>query len=823
MIFRKIIKYVFLLIAALLLISAFAFLTALYYKKDIMAAVKAEVDRRINGSVEVKDIKINIFQNFPNLSLSLIDIKVADSLYHVHKKHLFIAQNISFSVSLYALFQKRIEVGEITLSNGSVNLFKDNSNYFNGNILKRDTSEQEDNSDLPIDFSLKRVQLKNIAFTFEYPAKQRKIAFLINENHINVNIKPRAIVLISKGSYEVDQLTFKETRGSFLKNKNIELLLQTTIDIERKLITFEESEINADGEKYDLKGLLALKTPAELTIEISSADASFEEVQKLLTPKIAANLSKLKLKERASGRARIFALLAQNKQPELDVNFELKNSDVAYNNWKAYAKVIKGSYTNHHDSTKEIGDENSRIVFSEIEGSYLTFPVKATGYIKNVTNPFLHVAGTSAGSMDLLNNFLNPDKMEFDGGRFKVDFTLRGVLTQLSNKKTFRSGKTSLLLNGKLSGANFSYFPRNLEFASINGNFFCDWNDLHVKDLSLLLNKNKINIHGDVSNLTSFILSEGAKVKGNLHVYSPGVVFDNFSFTKENVIKKKQKRQTMDEVVSKMDKLIDVVELDLNFETPRFNFRKFEAQDINGTITAVNSDFILNNFSFKSANGSYKFSGAIKNIGTNAAQVSAKGNITDADVQEVFASFENFKQNTITEKNLRGKINAKIDFGGKINHSGNIIAESMNGDFTVEIKNGHLINFEPIEKLGGFIFKNRDFKNISFEDIQNRFILKGKTLSVGKMEIISSVFTLYVDGVHNFDSYTDLNIQAPISNLRKRSKVKKVKAENGVKNVGLSVYVKAYSDGNKMKFSYQPFKSINGNKVVMEQDTTDIY
>ncbi len=136
-----------------------------------------------------------------------------------------------------------------------------------------------------------------------------------------------------------------------------------------------------------------------------------------------------------------------------------------------------------------------------------------------------------------------------------------------------------------------------------------------------------------------------------------------------------------------------------------------------------------------------------------------------------------------------------------------ISAPSMWGDIEVKIKNGRLKDFEPMENMSNFLFKKRDFSDVEFAEINSHFWLKGSDLDITRMEIQSSVLSLFVHGRYSFTDSTSLSVQLPLSNLKKRDKNYKPKNVGTDAKVGPSVFLHIYKDEEgKIAINYDPFK-----------------
>jgi hypothetical protein len=137
-------------------------------------------------------------------------------------------------------------------------------------------------------------------------------------------------------------------------------------------------------------------------------------------------------------------------------------------------------------------------------------------------------------------------------------------------------------------------------------------------------------------------------------------------------------------------------------------------------------------------------------------------------VQQLFYAFNNFGQDGITDKNLEGILTARADVALQVNSDGKVLPSSSNGIIHFSLKKGGLNNFEPIKKIQRFIFKKRDFENISFAELKNKLSVKNGEIKINRMEIQSSVLSFFVEGLYSPRGNTDISVQVPFSNLKKR-------------------------------------------------------
>src|SRR5207248_842198 len=142
-------------------------------------------------------------------------------------------------------------------------------------------------------------------------------------------------------------------------------------------------------------------------------------------------------------------------------------------------------------------------------------------------------------------------------------------------------------------------------------------------------------------------------------------------------------------------------------------------------------------------------------------------------------AFDNFGQDGITAQSLQGKLSAKIDASMDINDEGKANPASIESVVDFSLKDGALINYEPVKKLQNFLFRNRDFENIRFAELKDRLEITNQEVKINRMEIQSSVMSMFVEGLYSKKGNTDLSIQVPLSNIHKR------KAEINLENIGV--------------------------------------
>ena len=132
-----------------------------------------------------------------------------------------------------------------------------------------------------------------------------------------------------------------------------------------------------------------------------------------------------------------------------------------------------------------------------------------------------------------------------------------------------------------------------------------------------------------------------------------------------------------------------------------------------------------------------------------------------------------------------------------------IKGETMSGEVKLKLKEGHLLNFEPIQNLSNFLFRNRDLNDIAFSELNEKFKVRAYEIEIEELEIGSNVLNLYVvNGIYSVKGNSSINILVPWSNLKRRGKnyVPKNTGESAENTKG--VKLNFFGENKKMKISF---------------------
>jgi len=188
--------------------------------------------------------------------------------------------------------------------------------------------------------------------------------------------------------------------------------------------------------------------------------------------------------------------------------------------------------------------------------------------------------------------------------------------------------------------------------------------------------------------------------------------------------------------------------------------------------------------------------------------------------------FNNFDQTEFTPEILMGEITTTLNYSMYFDRFFNVLEDSIFSLAQIQIKNGRLRNYKPMESLSSFVELD-DLKDIKLKEMSNTVEIRDRTIYIPTTEVQSNAMNLTIGGTHNFDNFMDYRLKIRITELlaSKSGWVKKKKEcqleEN--KEGGLSAYVIMVGTPDDLKIKYDR-KTVQENiKKEIKKETKNFF
>ena len=789
-------KGITIILGVLFILYLVVFIYVSAHKKSIINQVTEEVGKKLNGNVSIGDVELSFFSTFPKVSVLLHKVVITDSLFAQHHHAFFTSDAIFAQLSISNLIKKENAINGFKIENAAIYLYTDTSGYTNEYLFKpkRDSATGKINSSEKN--VLKSIILKNVQITIDDKTKGKLYDVAINNLNVKLSYMDSSLLISAKADLLIYSLAFNIMRGSFVKEKTFEGNFNLRFDKKLQQLQFDSIDVKIAKHPFNLSGRFDLQGPdPQFDLKIHTRNILYAFAKTLLTPKIAAALSIIDLDKEFDADAAISGPL-KGGEPLIIANWKIKNSHLTTPFLDFDDATFTGFFTNEVVKGSPLLDPNSKININHFSAKWNGLPVTSNNIeILNLYQPLLTGDLQSNFPLTTLNDILGSNTIELKSGNGAINLTYKGVLERNNNINPFVNGVVTF------SNGAILYAPRNVEMENVNGKLVLKNSDVFVENLQCVVLNNKIVMNGHANNLLTLMNTKPNKANIDWNIYSPSLDLSVFTYllkSRKKVASNNTNKRKLSKIAGKIDAVLDQGIININLKADKLQYKKFEATNAVANVSLLQDRYIINNVSMRQGSGSLYMNGSLVNRKSNFHQATINATLTGVDVNKIFSAFNNFGQNGIGAQNIEGKLSAKVNASFGLNDDGKAYPTSVASTVDFSLKNGSLINFEPIKKLQNFLFKNRNFENIKFAELKDRLDISNQEIKINRMEIESSVLSFFVEGIYSMKGNTDISIQVPLSNLKKRGGEYKPENTGVDKKTGASLFLRGRPgpDGN---------------------------
>jgi len=804
---KKTLRYTLRIAVAVLSLFLLAWLVLggyiLLNKASLLKKVRSELNKQIAGEALIGNMDISLFHEFPSLALHLSKVELRDSLWQHHHHDLLSADHVFIRLSLRGLLSGQARAGQVSLEQGTVYLFTDSMGYSNKSLFRTGDKGSGQKEVQPPDISLKDIRL-----VMDDQSRNKKFDLQVRHLSCVLEKDKKKLSLQINTSMRVGNFSFNTEKGSFIKDKELSGRFTLQFNTASGILQFNKVVLTLDGHPFLFSGRFFPNVrPDPFLLTIQATDVPFRKATALLTPGLKEKLEQYAVDKNVSLDVSLDAGSADDHTPRIIAKMNLSNATVTTPAGRFSAASFNAAFTNEWVNGHKREDENSGIRLLSFRGIWENIPISAdTINIIDLKHPVLFCDLHSRFGLERLNDLSGSRTIQFQKGGCAVDLFYKGPLSE--------NDSVTASINGTMDidSAAVEYLPHRLRLTNCRAS-------IHFKDQDVLIDKleahagsSMIFMKGIARKAVSLIDKNPGDQRMDWTVSSPRLDLRDLSSVLGSpagpapvTVAKKSTEHPFGAATARVDRLLRDGSAHVRLEASNISYGKFSGAHAKADLLFTGDEVKLNSMQVEQGSGSLAMSGSLRrNRGSAGNPVTLQSHIGQADLPGIFASFNNFGQQAIREKNLKGKLTADIRMTGLLTDKATMVNNSLKGTVNFTISNGQLLDFEPMEKISENVLKKRDLSEIHFAELKNQLDVDSTTIVIHRMEIQSTAFTIFAEGVYDLKKGADMSLQIPLSNLKAK---KQDVAPTNKGKAGISLRLRARTgDDGKLKITWDPFR-----------------
>jgi AsmA-like C-terminal region len=778
------------------------------WKKDsLLSKALAEINTRIGGTLKVGHADISLFRHFPAVSLSLTDLSLRDSAWQQHRHDLLRAGRVYVNFSPFpSLLHGRVELGTIFIENASLYFYTDSAGYSNTYLLKgRGDSSGSSSASTG---SLPKIVLSDVRWVMDRQDQHKRFDLAIRRLTAVINREDRLLRFELTTMLTVRSFSFNTEKGSFIGDKLLSGHFDFTYSLASHILQTDKARLDIDGYTFVFSGrFFPTVKPDPFFLVIDAEQVPFGAAAALLTPRLKQKLDEYDIDKPLAIHVQLDAGVADEHEPQIQVRLNVQGCKVLTPTGSFSDVSFSGSFTNEWVHGQGHEDENSGLRFTGFSGQLGGIPLHSDSLvITNLVHPQLSCDLHSRFDVAALNDLYGSETLQFRGGTGVMDLRYHGPMSENDT-----AGAT---VNGSLDldSAAIVYLPFQFVLNNASGRLLFKGQDLVVDHLVARAGNTNFRIKGVAKNLISLIDHNSENVSMDCTLSTGHLALEDFIVLVGRVSTanagRKASSPVLEAAAARIDNFLKAGMIRLRLDAGNISYQDFTGAHARADLMFQNGEIRVSQLAVQQSSGTLGLKATLLRRGNGDGNpLTLESHLEGVDLPGLFRSFDDFGLKGIGARNLKGRLNADVRLTGLLTDKARVVPNSLKGKIDFSIVDGQLVDFEPMEKIGETVLKKRDLSEVRFGTLQNSLDIDSTTVTLHRMEIQSTAFTLYAEGTYDLKKGTDMSLQVPLSNLKTRTGDIPPESRGNDSKGGLSVRLRAKTDDEgRLKVTWDPFR-----------------
>lgn len=740
---KRVLFYISLFLGALVLTAV---ISVFLFKDRIIQQFISEANKQLNTKIDVKKIDVSWFEDFPNLSLVLYDVSVEDS--HKGLYPLLTARTISFQLNISEVVSGTYVIKGLRIRDSETNLKIDEQGVTNYAILKSDGHAGSGS----VTFSLKDVLLENNVVNYTDKKLDQEHRFSSGHLRASIDTKNDLYTIITQGDVTTGSIRVRKT--TVFENKTFQVKAELLYDDKARQLTIRPSQLQLRQSAFRVNGTYEWKDKNRIDMQIDGEDTDIQTLLSFLPESASGPLEKYRSKGDIYFNALLKGEVREKTLPSLSVRFGFRNATLYHPDYKSRIESanMEGSF-----ATSDLSDPRQAVlVLKNIGGTLNDKSFEADLVIQNFQDSDVKLSFKGSVDASSVFDFYPVNDIRDVKGTLDADLSFEGRLSWLKSKATATRASTQGTV--ELHDLALVYGKESVPIKNLTGALQFSNNDLALSNVSGLIGNSDVLLNGFFKNIITFILFENQPIGIETDLTSQFIDLDQLFALVFG---------TGDGATNEYAFSISRnINLNFNCDVKSLRYKRFRARNLKGDLLVKNEMAVSRSINMQTMGGQLQFSGIVDAKNPKAIDVVSTMKLDGLHVDSVFYVFENFDQDFIQDKHLKGRAVADVTMEMTLNPSLKLFSETLIADIRVAIKGGELNDFDPLRKLNKYL-DDDELHHVRFSDLANDIHIEKKTIYIPQMEVRTNVTNMLISGTHTFDQQIDYRVVAPLRSYKK--------------------------------------------------------
>lgn len=757
-ILKKILKW---LVILLLLLIIFIFAAPFIFKDKIIAIAKEEANKQLNAKVEFGEFDLTLFSSFPNFSLSINKMSIANTG-DFEGDTLLAVKNFSATVDLMSVIKgEQYEIRSILLDNPRIHAIVLSDGRANWDIMKpsEPAATSEPSEPTAFKMSLKKLEIKDASIVYD-DASLGMFSELKNFNYTMSGDFTQDNFTM-ENLLSIDQTTVKYGGIAYMNKVKTSVKANVDADMPNFKFTFKENEITLNELSLGIDGFFAMpKEDMDMDLKFKANQTEFKNILSLVPAVYTKDFASIKTAGKFSLDAFAKGTYASAPSPSEKAGGEAKmpafgvkiKVDDAMFQYPSLPKAVKDIAI---DVEVKNPDGNPDHTVTDIRKFHMEMAGNPVDIVMNVRTPVSDpaIAGTIMGKLNLSSmKEIVPMESSDLNGNVTADLKLNGKMSSIEKEKydEFQAEGQVIIMDMNYKSPDL---PQGMNIKSMTLNFSPQYVELRGFDSRI--GKSDIQANGMIENIMQYVFKDSL-LQGTFSLKSSLLDLNEFMSEEETTT---AAADTAPLSVIEVPRNIDFI---LNSTLGKLLYDNMEMTHVSGSVIVRNSQVKMSNLKMNTMQGSMVMNGTYSTQDPKVPKVDFDLNISDFDIPMTFKTFNTVQKLAPVAKYTTGKFSTQLKYTSNLDASMMPDMKTMNGEGRMQTKSVVVAGFEPLNKLAEALGGMDKFKKAEFANLDIKYTIKDGAISTDEFPFKSGSVAGNIFGKTMLDQTIDYTMRMEI-------------------------------------------------------------
>ena len=760
-----------------LVLSVVALLAALHLFGDPIARrVVSAVTARYPTRVEVGTYDLSLFRSFPRLSVDLHRVRVQGS----DGSELLTAARVGCLIPLRSLFGETT-IEALRIADGRLHLITDADGNTNYQLAGYESvGDRTDAAAEEAAFAIREARLSNVELHYDDRQLSTDLLLTIPSGTFDGEFGTEQYELSTDAELLIHR--FSQEGTVYLADRPLTVAGRIGIDRTRESYRLTDLQLSAGKLTFQTDGTVqSTGEGVDLALSLTGSASDLDDVLSLLPPSVTGPVRELETSGTANFTATVEGEWSATGYPRIIGDLTFSEGKIGSPRTNLGARDIELAARFDYLATGRSGTQS--ILIDRLTGTFRGEPFQFRLELLDLDDPRVEVSANGTFPLETLPGVITlPQEWQPDGTLYVTNFRLRGKWADMQDPRRMQRVETA----GIVEVADVSLRGGDQALTLPSGILKLADNRVMVENLRVRTPRSDFTLTGAAENYLPVLLADSLNTRDASLKFS-GTLTGNSLDVGEimNLTNDDESTPSPESVVTQRARITDLLDGDFRAELDRWSWDELHGEAFRGQLDCYRGQLEVRGIT-DAMDGEWRVDASTFFRSTTHSSVKLTARKVDAPT--FFRQLQNFDQEILTDRHLRGTLNADLLLELYYDEAGAFDYERFTAQAGIEVLDGELRDFPMLENFA-FALKTDDLKRVRFTRLSNYFEILDRTIYIPAMFIQSSAINLTLSGNHTFDQdleyYVRVNAGQVLANKLSRHdrELKPLPARNGLFNL----------------------------------------